>query len=1298
MKQLPIKVGIIASLVVAFCLPSKAQVAFEKVGSYQASGGFDEAATEIVAYDEVTKRIFSTNGALDRIDVIDASDPSNPILIDSLAIDTIGGGINSVAVDSQRGLVVAAVQNHNKQENGYAVFFDVNGNYITKIIAGALPDMVTFNKTGSQVIVANEGEPNNDYSIDPEGSVTIINIPENVNEITQDDATQLTFHAFDAYKKQLKDAGVRIFGGTQPVGVLGWGADNNDDQDTLYIDMQTVMPKPSFKLLSSFRAGAFDEGATEIIAYDVLNEQVFSTNSDSGRVDVISIADPMNPVLVNALYVDTIGDDINSVAVYGDVVVAAVQNDDKQANGFAVFFKTDGTYITKIEAGALPDMVTFTPDGLKVLVANEGEPNDDYSVDPEGSITLINLPEDMMMLSQADAVQMDFNAFDTEKADLIDEGVRIFGGVEPQGVVEFMAGNAGDADTLVINDATNFYVGNWITLDSDKNDDDIDYVLPYQVAEVIGDTVILTTEFSYEYDSLTFVEGTDTSASASEWMVYLMDGSSSVSQDLEPEYITVNAAGDTAIVTLQENNAVAIIDIMNEEIIAVSALGVKDHSVQGNGMDASNKDDEINIANHPVLGMYMPDAITSFEKNGQTYYITANEGDAREYSALIEEVKIKDIMVDTVLFPNREFQGSKEAGSMKASILSGDYDMDGYFDEVFSYGARSFTIWSSEGDVVYDSGDDFEQITAMLYPEEFNSTNDETDFDDRSDNKGPEPEAITTGMWMGRNYAFIGLERMGGVMVYDIEDPMHPQFVDYVNSRDYNENPEMANGLAPEDIEFVSAQNSPTDKALMIVSNEVSGTIEVFEVDDENKIMEGSWVTLDSDNKDADIDYVKGYQIAEVGQGMIVLTTELDFEYDSITFVEGTDTSKAADDWTLHLMNQSSTVSQDLEPEYVAISPDNSTAVITLQENNSVAIVDLEELKITEVIALGTKDHSAMDNGFDASDRDSIRIMEHPVMGMYMPDAITSFELDGMAFYATANEGDAREYDGLIEEQKMGDIILDESKFPDADSLQEKPALGRLLTSVFNGDIDMDGDFDQLHSYGARSFSIWNDEGSLVWDSGEDFERIIAEEYPLYFNTTNDATKFDNRSDNKGPEPEAITVGLFNDTLYAFVGLERMGGIMVYQIVDPSNPEFITYINDRDYEADDELQGDMAPEDIKFVPQDNKGVAHIIVSNEVSGTVSIYTMTSDLLTGFTAIGGVNSLSAYPVPSSDEIMINVDVNGSYELTVMSVNGLVVSSSIVTEKQNIMSLGHLASGLYLVTAKTEKGTFHQKIILE
>jgi hypothetical protein len=496
-------------------------------------------------------------------------------------------------------------------------------------------------------------------------------------------------------------------------------------------------------VIGQYQTGVFDDGAAEIVAHDPRSQRLFAVNASAASVDVLDINDPTNPLLIGTIDATQLGAGANSVAVHKGLVAVAIEAENKQDPGLVAFYDAiDLGLIGSVEVGALPDMVTFTPNGKYLLVANEGEPNDDYSVDPEGSISIINLKHGV---ANARVRTADFTRFNKRADKLKARGIRIFG------------------------------------------------------------------------------------------------PGASVAQDLEPEYITVSKNSRFAWVSLQEANALAIVDIRRARVVAIKSLGTKNHMLPENALDVSNKDDAINIANWPIKGMYQPDAITSYKFRGRTFIVTANEGDSRDYDGFSEEERVKDLVLDPTAFPNAdELQDSAALGRLNTTTVNGDIDGDGDFDEIYSYGARSFSIRNAYGKLIYDSGDDFERITADLLPEHFNSNNDDNDsFDSRSDDKGPEPEGVTVGKIEDRTFAFIGLERVGGIMVYDITNPHRVRFIDYLNNRDFSVDAELEKGvsnplagdLGPEGITFIDKDDSPIEKPLLVVGNEVSGTTTLYAIE-----------------------------------------------------------------------------------------------------------------------------------------------------------------------------------------------------------------------------------------------------------------------------------------------------------------------------------------------------------------------------------------------------------------------------------------------------------------------------------
>lgn len=523
--------------------------------------------------------------------------------------------------------------------------------------------------------------------------------------------------------------GIRVIGTTNVV--LG-----SDDLMAVYIhDDEFAAPVGNGNIqlqhLDSYQVVG---GSAEISAYDPTTNKLFVANSAGTTLEIIDFSNPYSTSLIASIDLTTYGN-INSIAVYNDTVALAIANSvDPQADGLVVFLDGNGAFVSQVAAGANPDMITYTKDHLKILVANEGEPSDDYLTDPEGSITIVDISAGTL---SASVTQVNFNAFDSQQTSLMNQGVRIFG------------------------------------------------------------------------------------------------PGASVSEDFEPEYITVDETSTTAWITLQENNAIAKLDIASATITDIYPLGLKDFSLPGNALDISNDASEIQIANWPVFGMYLPDAISSFEVGGMTYLVTANEGDSRDYGGYSEETRLKSggYNLDPSYGDMTDFlKVDENSGRVKVTTANGDFGNDGDYDSVYVYGSRSFSIWDENGNQIWDSGDDFEQIVAAdpTFSAIFNCSNDNIDIKDRSDDKGPEPEGIVTGVINDTTYAFITLERVGGIMVYDISDVNNPSFVQYINTRDVST---PTGDLAPEGIIFISDVDSPIDTALLVVSNEVSGTVSIFKID-----------------------------------------------------------------------------------------------------------------------------------------------------------------------------------------------------------------------------------------------------------------------------------------------------------------------------------------------------------------------------------------------------------------------------------------------------------------------------------
>ena len=309
----------------------------------------------------------------------------------------------------------------------------------------------------------------------------------------------------------------------------------------------------------------------------------------------------------------------------------------------------------------------------------------------------------------------------------------------------------------------------------------------------------------------------------------------------------------------------------------------------------------------------------------------------------------------------------------------------------------------------------------------------------------------------------------------------------------------------------------------------------------------------------------------------------------------------------LRLFGPGATVAEDLEPEYITIADDNRTAWVSLQENNALAKIDLKDRAVTAIHALGYSDHSQAGFGLDASDQGGvIDISTWPVRGLYMPDGITNFSAGGTRYVLTANEGDARDWPGISsngEEARRARSVADLAKFPDADV---NTKLGRLNVTPFAPGLTTNGagKLQELYSYGSRSFSVRTADGALVWDSGDAFECLTADALPANFNASNSNNTLKNRSDDKGPEPESVVTGKVGDRQLAFVALERIGGVMVYDVSDPEAPTFERYLVTREF-VGSTVGPDSGPEGMVFIPaaKSPTGQAILAVGHEVTGTV-----------------------------------------------------------------------------------------------
>lgn len=477
----------------------------------------------------------------------------------------------------------------------------------------------------------------------------------------------------------------------------------NKEEDEIYVPEDPA----TFAEIGTIDIG--DAGAAEISAYDPQTKRLFVVNNGTiNRIDVLDFQDPAKPVVIANIPTAPYGGYVNSVSVKNGLLAAAIESVNKQEPGKVVVFVTS-TYaeVKKITVGALPDMLTFSPDGNYIISANEGEPSADYLNDPVGSVSIISIKDNFAVTT------LDFSGFATQQDALKAKGLRVFG------------------------------------------------------------------------PNATFAK------------------------DMEPEYVTISEDSKTAWVTLQENNAIAKIDIGSKAITNIYPLGFKNYNLDANGIDVSDKDNTVAFKKWNIKGIYQPDGIAMYSSGGIPYLFTANEGDVREYTGFAEAKRVSALKLDATAFPDAAIlQGQTMLGRLNVTTTLGDTDKDGDYDELYSFGARSFSVWNgNSGELVFDSKNELEaKVNAMSWYD-----------DNRSDDKGVEPEGIALGEVGKKKLAFIGMERADAVAIYDISNPAAPVFLQVLKTGD-----------APEGVLFIAAKDSPVGQSLLVVSAEDDGVIKIY--------------------------------------------------------------------------------------------------------------------------------------------------------------------------------------------------------------------------------------------------------------------------------------------------------------------------------------------------------------------------------------------------------------------------------------------------------------------------------------
>lgn len=994
---------------------------------------------------------------------------------------------------------------------------------------------------------------------------------------------------------------------------------------------------------------AFDAGAAEVVAYDPTSRTVVYIDANSNKLTFINATNPASPTFIRDVFLLAYNGVANSVAIRnGNVAVALEDRASKQAPGRVLFLDMQGNFRSVVTVGALPDMITFTPDGTRVITCNEGEPSADYTNDPEGSVSIINISGGV---TNPTVQTVGFTSLNGRQDSLRAMGIRIYG------------------------------------------------------------------------------------------------PNASVAQDFEPEYAAISSDSRTAFVTIQEANALAIIDIATATLTRVVALGYKDYSrglprvrqfpwtnrpVLGTtpaGQQillggcsglwfAGYADGDTNrprFLTHPDRGpnaepttirgqVRRPFALPSYQAEVDLLELNRTTGAITTVSRTPLYRTVGNAQVPISGRPNLQAAGQGFAYTDEFGIdLNGNdipndpfgADLEGIITDRFG----NWWLVDEYRPAIYNFRPTGELIarhvpqgTAAAVGAASGTYGVETlpaAYAARRANRGFEAVAIegdtlyafiqssldqpdNAGDNASRSSVWCRILAFNIVTNQVIGEYLYPMFEKFGAADKIGDAASLGNGrffvVERDDATGLRARKYIFDIDLKGATNLRTATI---------NLPPGR--TIESLNFNELAQYgirpvykMKSVYLPGVGYG--------DFDK-----VEGL---CRIDDNRFALINDNDFgVGGSVLP-----NPPNGTITI----NNS-----------SPTIGWLTFDRP---NGLDPSDRDSgvgnlgaIRINNWPVYGMYQPDAISLFTAGGETFLITANEGDAREYGSFVEEVRVGSsaVVLDQTNFPNGAALKANTALGRLNISNQASDLDGDGDYDRLFTLGGRSFSIWNTDGNLIWDSGNEFETLTARFFPQNFNTGHTTNALDDRSDNKGPEPEATAIGVINDSVYAFIGLERIGTMFMYNVTNPTAPRYVDYINSRNLTVSPNLTnvtngtvGDLGCEVIQYIPasESPNGADMIVAGNEISGTVSFYNvripritsvpaesvsvcLTETLTLRVTATGpGLtyqwqkdgNDIPGATAATYSTVAVNASVNGTYRCVVRAAGGMPIAtrSTVVT----------------------------------
>lgn len=1342
---------LMTAFVVLFGFSTTAQFKMEKLGTFTAEADFAEGGTEIIAYDETGKKVFSTNGFQNRIDIIDVNDPTKPVFVKSFDVSAIGDGIQSVAVHG--GIVAVAISNEDGTKNGFVGFFDTDGNFKSFVEVGVLPDAVTFSSDGKTVISSNEGEPSDDYLQDPKGSISIIDVSGGIDGISQANVVTLGFEdynnnynrnirvfgrtenfASDFEDSTLEASGVHAFSnasnrdwrlssrsGISYAEMNGFGGDVASD-DWLVIDSLNLSASGhEHAYLSFLNERRYNGNGMEVLASTDFAGDVKSatwTNIEDNKsmsLRLTSASDDTEEYVAGPNQTKTVGEqDFGS----SDLEFNSEKEGMTRPQVVAIRFDN-----VQIQPGAKVKNA-FVQFEVKEAAKDTGKCSVDIMVeDSENASTFVGT--DSEVANRTKKVNPNTNELffsEYSEGSGFNKYLEIYNGTGSEvDLNNYAFPNVSNAPTTP---------GQYEYWNDFPTDAKIAAGGSYVIAHPKSDSTILSkanhtfTYLSNGDDGFCLVNGTEpTKATGLEgsWSMNIMQvGPTEGSGQYYSEDIRTSARA------CESDDAFKFSWGGKFENDKGTSTWIEDwQDKKGNRCDAP-------VA--PFDGSAK--ATWSYDASSRKLTIIGKGAHLVIPKATNNgEITDPNDAMDTLVY----YVSNLTDSSVDFSINYGSGWWTGKMRKNESYEApKTFEIVDCIGDWNGDPGSGWD-VAGVGAATKDNTLIRKPDARANGGNwvksAGTDTENsewIVAGFekWedLGKHNSDIGKEMSvrwtiaANTWQTVGEAGADQQTVDIskliqsvVDMPGWKAGNAIALYFAPAGIDegirvAKSADGAPNEAAELHVAFD-GGVINWSDNGQWNWVESGLIDISEhiSDNTAIAFHYTGGNNKGD-GVGSLYRITELEIAQQDLA--------------------------NDLEPEYSVVGTDNNTVYTVAQENNAMIVSTINPPAIYGIYPLGTKDHSAPGNGLDPTNDDGgINIGNFPLNGMFMPDGMAVANIGGSDYVFTANEGDAREYEGnpgLIEEVDLldggqglvgqgymdmdnndtaddgtedwytqwgGDDKLNDMSYPLAFNVHSNGVIGDLN---LYGDTDGDGLIEELHSYGTRSFTIWDNRLNIVFDSKDEFEQTIAKEQPDNFGNDNDEQDFEGRSDNKGPEPESVAVGQLGDKYFAFIGLERAGGIMVYDVTDPANSKYVMYELNRDVTKAIEEQGDLGPEDVKFIPaeQSPNGKAMVMVSNEVSNTITLYNV--EFETGnIQEIANEDLVKISPNPSNGDLKLYVNgaISENYNIEVYNLVG-----NIVYSKKGLhggvasLDLTQLGKGVYVISVGNEKVSSRQRVVLK